>query len=71
MAQDEVAQAGAEQVGGATSTEQEIVANTKATMAMAGLPLPEDSVRRIESYLDGKSPLEESVDNLLERYKAS
>lgn len=40
-------------------------------MAMAGLPLPEDSVRRIESYLDGKSPLEESVDNLLERYKAS
>lgn len=53
------------------STEQEIVANTKATMVMAGLPLPGDSVRRIESYLNGKSSLEESVEDLLKRYRAT
>lgn len=53
------------------SAEQEIVANTKATMVMAGLPLPEDSVRRIESYMNGKSTLAESIDDLLERYKVA
>ena len=53
------------------SIEQEIVTNTKATMSMEGLPLPEDSVRRIASYLKGKSTLEESVDDLLKKYKAA
>lgn len=53
------------------STKQEIVANTKATMVMAGLTLPEDSVRRIESYMNGKSSLEEGVEDLLKRYKAT
>lgn len=66
-----MAQAGAEQVGGATSTEQEIVANTKATMSIKGLSLSEDSARRIESYLKGNSSLEESVEDLLKRYKAT
>jgi len=66
-----VAQAGAAQAEEAMSTEQEIVANTKATMSIKGLSLSEDSARRIESYLKGNSSLEESVEDLLKRYKAT
>lgn len=36
------------------SQNEEIVENNKATMAMEGLPLPDESVRRIESHLDGE-----------------
>ena len=53
------------------SENEEIVENTKATMDMEGLPLPDDSVRRIESYLDGERSLEQSIDELLKKYKVA
>ena len=53
------------------SENEEIVENTKATMDMEGLPLPDDSVRRIESYLDGERSLEQSIGELLKKYKVA
>ena len=57
--------------GRAVSENEEIVENTRATMDMEGLPLPDDSVRRIESYLDGELSLEQSIDELLKKYKVA
>lgn len=57
--------------GRAVSENEEIVENTKATMDMEGLPLPDDSVRRIESYLDGERSLEQSIGELLEKYRVA
>ncbi|MEE8723259.1 MAG: antitoxin VbhA family protein [Atopobiaceae bacterium] len=57
--------------GHAVSENEEIVENTKATMDMEGLPLPDDSVRRIEAYLDGERSLEQSIDELLKKYKVA
>lgn len=53
------------------SENEEIVENTKATMDMEGLPLPDDAVRRIEFYLDGERSLEQSIDELLKKYRVA
>lgn len=52
------------------SENEEIVENTKATMGMEGLPLPDGTVRRIESYLDGERSLEQSIGDLLDGWRA-
>lgn len=50
---------------------EEIVENTKATMAMENLPLPKESVRRLEAYLGGKRTLDQSVKDLMAKYKVA
>lgn len=53
------------------SNAEEIIANTKATMAMEGLPLTEDEEKTIRDCLAGKKSFEEAIAEAVARHRAA
>ncbi|MGI6217551.1 MAG: antitoxin VbhA family protein [Coriobacteriales bacterium] len=53
------------------SENDEIIANTKATMAMEGMALSDKDVATLKECLDGSKSFDEAVAEAVSKYKAS
>lgn len=53
-----------------SSGKKEILEDTKATMAMAGLPLEDEGTTVLEDCLTGKIAFDEAVANSIAEFKA-